>query len=117
MFRIDEAAKCRKNFLCNFEKSRDLPDALVEICINCGKKVIYKKVGGRIDNRRHLREHIRDTVQPWGKTKKLFLQIYGEKPLKELYERSLGQKSKKEIQAEWDELRREIRERETKIII
>lgn len=115
---IGDEVKCRKGVYHDYVLSRDLADALIEICRLCGKKTIYNKgPKGRIDNARYLKEHLRDTVQPWGKTKKLFFQIYGEKPLKELYKRSLGQKSKEEIQAEWDELRREIRERHTKIII
>ena len=109
----EDDSKCRKNILCDFEVSRDLPDAQVEICIRCNKKVIYKKdKRGRIDNKKYLRDHIRHTIQPWGKTRKLFLQIYGEKWLREVESKLKGKKSKEEIQREWDSMRREIVKRE-----
>lgn len=75
--KIYEEAKCLKAILHEFETSRDLSDALIEICIRCSEKRIYKKVGGRIDNAKQLRSHLRDTLQPFGRTGKLFEQTYG----------------------------------------
>src|SRR3990167_9309752 len=97
---ISETSKCRKNFLCDYELSRDLPDALIEICVNCGKKVIYNKgKDSRIDNVKYLRDHIRQTVQPFGKTRELFMKIYGEEPMKVLLAGMRGKKSKEQIRA------------------
>ena len=76
-------SQCRKNFLCEFEISQDLYDALIEICKNCGKKVVYNKVDGRVDSDKYLRDHLRDTVQPRGRTGKLFLEIYGSEPIEQ----------------------------------
>jgi len=70
-------ARCRKSILCEFEENRNLPDAIIEVCIHCGRKVIYHKIEGRIDDARYLRMHIRDTLQPYGRTGKLFDQVWG----------------------------------------
>ena len=105
-------SKCPRNFLCNFEKSRDLPDALVEICTFCSKKVIYRKgKKGRTDNKKYLSDHIRSTVQPFGKTAKLFKKIYGEKILQEFLMRTKGKKTKAQMQADWEEMRSDFRKR------
>ena len=71
-------SKCSKNFLCDFKSIGEHPDAYVEICTNCAKKVIYNKdENGRIDNAQYARDHIRDILQPFGSTAKLFEKIYG----------------------------------------
>lgn len=70
--------KCREKGLCRFESIRDYPDAVVETCVECGKRLIYNKVGGTIDQQRNRRNHIRDTVQPFGMTGRLFRELYGD---------------------------------------
>ena len=106
---MKDDSRCPKRILCDFQVSRDLPDAQVEICLNCSKKVIYHKDGnGRVDNRKYLRDHIRQTVQPFGPTRRLFMEIYGEGPLRVLFERSRGLKSKDQINREWEVLRKDI---------
>ena len=100
---------CRKNVYCKFRLSRDLPDATIEVCVKCSKKVIYRKSKGRIDNKLYLRNHIRDTVQPFGKTAKIFEEIYGRKPVRDLIEAHKGKKSKAQQQEEWEYLRRRLR--------
>lgn len=108
-------SKCRKNVYCDFLLSRDLLDALIEVCVNCGKRVVYfKKSRGRINNQKYLRDHIRHTVQPFGKTSKLFMQIYGDRALRSFWERARGKKTKREIRAEWDTMRKEIVEKSRK---
>ena len=70
---------CKRATLCQFEISRDLADAIVEVCRFCMKKVIYYKEPktGRIDNRKYLADHRRDFVQPYGKDYKLYVKLYG----------------------------------------
>ena len=103
---------CPKGFYCEFEVSRSLPDVQIEVCVRCSKKVIYRKDGkGRVEKGKYLRDHIRDTVQPFGKTRKLFLKIYGPGPLEELIAHHQNKKSKRTIQEEWEELRKDIRQR------
>ena len=71
-------SQCRKNIYCQFEVVLSNKEVQVERCVNCGKKVIYNKgKNGRVDNAKYLQDHIRDTVQPYGKTAKLFRQFYG----------------------------------------
>ena len=108
-------SKCPKNFFCDFRTSRDLPDAVVRVCVACGKKVIYRKdAHGRIDNKKFLKDNVRETVQPWGKTRKLFLQIYGGDKLAE-FEKSMDRvKTKKQMAQEWEEMRHDLRNRFSK---
>ena len=74
---IPDEAKCRKDILHNFEISRDLPDALIEVCIACGEKNVYYKKNGELDERKYNNAHFRDLLQPYGRTGELFYQIYG----------------------------------------
>lgn len=106
-------SKCRKNIFCDFTLSRDLPDAQVEVCTKCGKKVVYFKDirTGRIDNKKYLRDHIRDTVQPFGRTRKLFLMIYGENPIKSMQKSMRERKSKAKMRQEWEDVRRDLHKR------
>ena len=100
---IDDS-KCTKSILCGFEISRDLPDALVEICKFCGKKVVYNRKNGKIDDKKYLRDHLRDTVQPYGRTHKLFIQIYGTEPLKEVENWGEKRKMKEKLKRNREEV-------------
>ena len=66
----------------------DNKEAQVEVCEFCGKKLIYnkEKTTGRVDNSQYLRDHIRDTVQPYGATHGLYMEIYGREQLQKLKE-------------------------------
>jgi hypothetical protein len=99
---------CRKSVLCRFEKSRDLPDALIEVCVNCGKKVIYNKRDGNVDDAKYLRDHLRDFAQPFGRTAKIFERIYGKAAVARM--RSLPRrKSKDQLREEFQEVTREAK--------
>lgn len=52
----------------------------LEVCTECKHKNIVRKdpKTGRIDNKKFLKEHIRDTAQPNGRTSKVFNKYYGE---------------------------------------
>lgn len=53
-------------------------DGTVEVCSECKDRLITKKdINGRIDNRKYLATHSRDTAQPNGKTGKIFDKYYG----------------------------------------
>lgn len=106
---MSDDSACGKNVLCDFSDVRDMKDAQVEVCVRCGKRVVYKKGNdGRIDNRKYLRDHIRYTIQPFGKTRKLFFRIYGEGKFRDIIDTLRKKKTKKEIQSEWEQVRREI---------
>ena len=83
-------ARCEKGTLHDYQISRDLPNVLIEVCSKCSKKEIYYKYGGRFDTKKHLRAHLRDTLQPYGRTRDLYLQTYGTKGIR-LGERMAGQ--------------------------
>lgn len=101
---------CKKRVLCGFEVILSNAEAQVEVCQFCGKKVVYHKEPGtgRIDNAKYLRDHIRDTVQPFGRTRRLFLEIYGESPTREFADSLRGRKSKAELAAEWEQKRQDL---------
>lgn len=119
---ISETAKCRKATLCELRTVSDNYDALVEMCQRCSKKVVYgkyftiawsedgsweKRYEDRVDEPKYVRDHLRDTLQPYGPTGKLYEQIYGLKVVKETEALFKGRKSKKQIQDEWETTRRE----------
>jgi len=66
--------------LHNFRKVNENKDGIVEICVECKFRLITKKDSscGRIDNRKYLQEHKLDTLQPFGRTGKLFRKYYGD---------------------------------------
>ena len=54
-------------------------EGLVEICRTCRKRLITRKDHNqRIDNRKYLKEHVRDFCQKTGRTANLFKRFYGE---------------------------------------
>lgn len=62
----------------NFRVVKETPDGRTEICVECKYKVSFKKEkNGRIDNKKYLATHQRDTAQPNGRTRKIFEKYYG----------------------------------------
>ena len=109
MLRIYEEAKCPKGIVHDYKVSRKLPDALIEVCVLCSKKVVYNKgKDGRIDNTKYARAHQRDTAQPFHGSAELFEKLYGHAEVIKLYKEMRGKKSKQQIAREWEETRRSI---------
>lgn len=77
---------CPKEKLHRFRVLKDAKDAQVEECEACGEKKIYRKdpKTGRIDNRAYVKDHLRDLAQPFGKTGKVFEELYGKGELKQM---------------------------------
>ena len=63
----------------DFTILHDTPYYLVEIDNKTGKKIIWNKVDGRIDNAAYLRVHKDDYLQPVGSTEKEFARRYPER--------------------------------------
>ena len=62
----------------NYEIVRHNANAVVEVCVECKKKLTTKSdKKGRIDNKAYLKEHQRDTAQPTGTTANIFKRFYG----------------------------------------
>ena len=73
-----DESKCPKETFCAFGMTFDDASVRKERCRFCHKLVSYKKIeGGRIDNAKYLRDHIRDFCQPHGATARIYEQIYG----------------------------------------
>lgn len=52
-------------------------DGILEICKECKHRLTTRTDSmGRIDNRKYLAEHVRDTCQPSGVTSKVFNKYY-----------------------------------------
>lgn len=90
-----EESKCKVNKYCDFEVIGDHPDAVVERCRFCHRKVIYNVVGGRTDNQKYLRHHVRDFCQPYGITGNVYREIYGVENLKRWEREEAEKKSRK----------------------
>jgi len=91
-----QESKCPVNKYCDFEVIGDHPDAAVERCRYCHRKVIFNVVGGRVDNQKYLRHHVRDFCQPYGVTDSVYREIYGSETLKKL-EAEAREKASKEL--------------------
>ena len=65
---------------CSYKTISDTPEGTREICTECKRVNTFRKDprNGRIDNRKYLKEHQRDTAQPFGKTGKIFRKYYGD---------------------------------------
>ena len=62
----------------DYEHIVETNTGIVEVCKICKKRLLTKKdKDGRIDNTAYAKEHIRDFAQPYGATKKIFEQVYG----------------------------------------
>lgn len=81
---IPEDAKCPKGGLHRWSESKEYPDAFLETCEQCSKRMVWKKDEfGRMDNRAYLRAHLRSFAQPHGETAKAFAMAFGEKAYRE----------------------------------
>lgn len=68
-----------KNHLCDYKIIKETDDGVYEICRECKKKLKTPKgKDGRIDNKKYLKEHRKDFLQPTGSTAKEFKKHYGE---------------------------------------
>ena len=68
---------------CSYTTVENTPDFQVEVCTECKKKQVYKKINDRVDNKKYLEDHVRDFAQPGGRTDNIFKQYYGNyKPTK-----------------------------------
>lgn len=74
----------------------------VEVCKLCGKKNVYPKSKplGNSGNKEYLAAHPREFAQPYGRTDKLFRQLYGEAAIKSAQEVIGKRKSKDQVETE-----------------
>lgn len=66
----------------DFKKINENSDGILEMCKECKFRLILRKDSktARIDNKKFLKYHVRDTAQPHGRTGKIFGKYYGEAP-------------------------------------
>ena len=109
---MNDDSHCKKQTYCDFEISRNLPDAQIEVCSFCGKKVVYyKDQQGNMDDAKYMRDHIRHTVQPYGRTARMFREIYGNKIYELARSRVEKKKTKAAMKQEWEEMRQDLRKK------
>lgn len=75
-------SKCPKQKYCGFEIDRNDENVRIDRCRFCGKKVIYLRKNGKMDDKKYTRDHVRDICQPFGSTRRVYFEVYGEKNLK-----------------------------------
>jgi hypothetical protein len=62
------------------------PDGQKEACRYCGQVSIYRFKNWKMNPKDdYLMDHIRDFAQPFGKTKNIFLELWGQKALYEAW--------------------------------
>ena len=80
----DNDSKCKvdRSGLCNFQAVFQNHEIIIERCSICHKQIYYNVRDGCYNEAKYRRDHIRDTLQPFGRTGKLFELIYGMKEVK-----------------------------------
>lgn len=62
----------------NYQRVSENTQGVVEVCLECKHRITTKvDANGRIDNKKYLKEHVRDTCQIKGPTAKIFAKYYG----------------------------------------
>ena len=79
-----DRSTCKKNLLCDFTFIKVDDRFQVEKCVYCGKKVIYRLIDGRVDNKQYGRDHYRSILQPVGPSQRMFKRIYGVKAARKI---------------------------------
>lgn len=64
----------------NYIQVSQTEDGAAERCTECGHRIIVTTgEKGRINNAEYLKEHVRDTAQPRGRTENIFKRFYTNK--------------------------------------
>ena len=58
-------SKCKGNWLHKFQILGENPFYVFERCERCGKKELFRKINGRIDNYAYAASHMREILQQW----------------------------------------------------
>jgi len=101
---------CTKNKYCRFDPTFIDGRVQVERCEFCHKRVVYKlsPKGEVFDSMKYRRDHVRDSAQPFGATRRIFYEVYGEEPVKNLEaymaDKRKNESNKKAFEESWDEL-------------
>lgn len=62
---LPSLAKCRGSFLHDFQTIFDVPEATMDVCKRCKKRIFTRKdPNGRSDNRTYYKHHRRDFLRP-----------------------------------------------------
>jgi len=72
-----DLSTCNKWGRHDFKRIIDNSTAVVEVCIKCGKRMVYNKREGKIDNKKYQEANKRLILQPYGKTEGEFKKEYG----------------------------------------
>lgn len=67
---------CRFGQPHDFVQLYDSPQAKIERCNICGKRVRWNKNKKRVDNVGYLQAHVRQFAQPVGSTKTIFMRLH-----------------------------------------
>ena len=68
---------CKYNLPHDLKIIHENPTIKIEVCLICNRKYKWSKgYRGRVNNIEYLKAHARNFAQQFGKTKRLFYQIY-----------------------------------------
>jgi hypothetical protein len=99
---VFEEARCKKNKYCSFIPLQDTERALKEACEFCGRTVVWNKDEyGRMDNKKYLRFHVRDTAQPKGITARVFKECYGKEQADHILKK--WETQREDVSDSWDQ--------------
>lgn len=96
---------CTRNKYCGFDLVFHNAEVQKECCRFCGKRVMYKLTskGDAADKFKYARDHVRDIAQPFGPTRRIFYEIYGEKPVEDVKAYIGDKKTKEQRKRDFDE--------------
>jgi len=100
----EKDSTCKKGGFCLWMTDGRYADATVERCLKCGRKAIWNKVDGRIDNQKYLRYHLTDFAQPFGPTHNFFERAYGKGKVRLWEDRMKERLGRQNL---WDDTERE----------
>lgn len=81
---MNQYRNCKTSALyCDFAVNLDSETVQIETCKFCHRSVRYNKKGGKVDNARYLRDHVRDFCQRTGPTALVYEEIYGRQHVKD----------------------------------
>jgi len=72
--------KCGKEekLYCKFDITFESDETHIETCVFCGKRLVYPKINGIVNNVKYKKDHKRDFIQA-DEEPELFIKLYGQK--------------------------------------
>lgn len=110
--KLYEKSICPRHIFCDFERITESDAGMLERCGSCGRREFYPKDNrGEVDQRRYAGDHLRDTLQPFGRTRKFFYMLYGHLPENRIKGEIERRAKRSNDKKKWENLRQELKEK------